>query len=48
MKNETPKSSSILRFFPFTKGFRGRFLLAVLMVVVAVVASWLIALAHRR
>ena len=41
MKNETPKSSSILRFFPFTKGFRGRFLLAVLMVVVAVVANYM-------
>ena len=41
MKNETPKSSSILRFFPFTKGFRGRFLLAVLMVVVTVVANYM-------
>ena len=39
MKQPSPKTSNILRFFPFTKGFRGKFLLAVVMVVIAVVVS---------
>ena len=37
----TQKKSSILRFLPFTKGFRGKFLLAFLMVIVAVVANYM-------
>ena len=41
MKQQTPKTSNILRFFPFTKGFRGKFLLAVVMVVIAVVANYM-------
>ena len=36
---ETQKKSSIFRFFPYTQGFRGRFLTAFLMVVVAVVGN---------
>ena len=38
---ETQKKSSIFRFFPYTQGFRGRFLTAFLMVVVAVVANYM-------
>ena len=41
MDQHTQKKSSILRFFPFTKGFRGKFLLAFLMVIVAVVANYM-------
>ena len=41
MKQPSPKTSNILRFFPFTKGFRGKFLLAVVMVVIAVVANYM-------
>ena len=35
------KKSSILRFFPFTKGLRWRFVMAVVMVVVMVVANYM-------
>ncbi len=35
------KKASILRFFPYTKGFRLRFVLAVIMVIVSVVASYM-------
>ena len=41
MDQQLSKKSSILRFFPFTKGFRGKFLLAFLMVIVAVVANYM-------
>ena len=41
MSQESIKKSTILRFFPFTKGFRGKFLLAMVMVVVAVVANYM-------
>lgn len=35
------KKSSILRFYPYTKGFRFQFLLSVVMVVVSVVANYM-------
>ncbi len=35
------KKSTILRFFPFTKGFRGMFLLSFLLVLVSVIANYL-------
>lgn len=35
------KTSSILRFYPYTKGFRLQFLLSVVMVVVSVVANYM-------
>ena len=35
------KRSSILRFIPFTKGFRGKFLLSAVTVIVAVVANYM-------
>ena len=41
MRHPTKKNSNILRFYPFTKGFRGRFLLAVVLVIVAVVANYM-------
>ena len=41
MDQQPMKKSSILRFFPFTKGFRGKFLLAIVMVIVAVVANYM-------
>lgn len=40
-QTETKKKSSILRFFPFTKGFRGNFVLALLMIVISVVANYM-------
>lgn len=40
-KESKQKKSSILRFFPFTKGFRLYFVLAILMVVVSVVANYM-------
>ncbi len=40
-KKETQPKSSILRFAPFTKGFRWKFLLAALLVIVAVVANYM-------
>ena len=42
-KNQTQKqpTSSILRFFPFTKGFRLKFVLSMVMVIVAVVANYM-------
>ena len=41
-ENKQPqKKSSILRFAPFTKGFRRKFLLAALLVIVAVVANYM-------
>ena len=42
MKNKkTQKQSNILRFYSFTKGFRAKFLISVLMVVVAVIANYM-------
>ena len=41
MRHPIQKNSNILRFYPFTKGFRGRFLLAVVLVIVAVVANYM-------
>ena len=41
MEQQIPKKSNILRFFPFTKGFRGKFVLAFLMVILAVVANYM-------
>jgi len=38
---EKQKTASILRFFPYTKGFRLQFVLAVVMVIVSVVASYM-------
>lgn len=35
------KKSTILRFFPFTKGFRGMFLASFLLVLVSVIANYL-------
>ncbi len=35
------KKSTILRFFPFTKGFRGMFLVSFLLVLISVVANYL-------
>ena len=40
-QKQTQKKSSILRFFPYSKGFRLQFLLSVLMVVIAVVANYM-------
>lgn len=40
-KESKQKKSSILRFFPFTKGFRLYFVLAILMVVISVVANYM-------
>ena len=40
-KQTKQKTSSILRFFPYTKGFRLQFLLSVLTVVAAVVANYM-------
>lgn len=40
MENQK-KKSTILRFFPFTKGFRGMFLLSFLLVLVSVIANYL-------
>ncbi len=39
-KNQPPKST-ILRFFPYTKGFRAQFVLAMLMVILSVVANYM-------
>ena len=41
MEQQIPKKSNILRFFPITKGFRGKFVLAFLMVILAVVANYM-------
>ena len=38
---QKPKKSNILRFFPYTKGFRLQFVLSLLMVMVAVVANYM-------
>lgn len=40
-EQEKQKKSSILRFFPFTKGLRWRFVAAVAMVVIVVVANYM-------
>lgn len=40
-KNETKKKSSILRFFPFTKGFRKNFMLVMLMIIVSVITNYM-------
>lgn len=40
-KESKQKKSSILRFFPFTRGFRLYFVLAILMVVISVVANYM-------
>ncbi|MDO4459208.1 MAG: ABC transporter ATP-binding protein [Clostridia bacterium] len=40
-KNTPQKKSSILRFFPFTKGFRLSFILSLLLVLIGVVANYL-------
>lgn len=40
-KQAKAKTSSILRFFPYTKGFRLKFVLSILAVVVAVVANYM-------
>ena len=41
MKKDKKKKSSILRFYPFTKGFRGNLLLAMFTVIIANIASFL-------
>ena len=38
---ETKKKSSILRFFPFTKGFRRNFVLALVSIVISVIANYM-------
>ena len=38
---QKPKKSNILRFFPYTKGFRLQFVLSLFMVMVAVVANYM-------
>ena len=40
-KQETKKKSSILRFYPFTKGFRSNFVLALVTIVISVIASYM-------
>lgn len=40
-KDKAKKKSSILRFYPFTKGFRGNLILAMLTVIIANIASFL-------
>ena len=41
MKKEKQKKSSILRFYPYTKGFRGNLLLAMLTVIISSAASYM-------
>ena len=38
-KENEQKKSTILRFYPYTKGFRLQFMLSMVMVVVSVVAN---------
>ena len=40
-KESSKKKSSILRFFPFTRGLRGNFLLAMATVILSALASYM-------
>lgn len=41
MKTDKKKKSSILRFYPFTRGFRGNLLLAMVTVLISSAASYM-------
>ncbi len=41
LRKEKQKKSSILRFFPFTKGYRKNFVVTLLMIVVSVIANYM-------